>query len=157
MTWDSQIPEIKMLISWVGIRGSIIQPFIPPLEVLLTSWLRIHLFSSGPHNWICLLSYFFFLSFFTAVCLMYDIVWVTDAQHSDSECFKFHYTHISYKILAVFHVLYSIFLQLSYFIHNSLYLLTPALILSLPCSLPTLVTTSLSPISVSLFIFCYIH
>ena len=62
-----------------------------------------------------------------------------------------------YKILAIFSVLYNISLQLIYYIHSSLYFLIPPPILLLPPSLPTLVTTSLFLISVTLFLFCYIH
>ena len=54
--------------------------------------------------------------------------------------------------LAVFPVLYGISLLL-YFIHNSLYFLTPIPVLSLS----PLVTISVFSVSVSLFPFCYIH
>jgi len=54
-------------------------------------------------------------------------------------------------------VLYNISLQLVYFIHSSLYLLIPYSYLALPPSLFPPVTTSLFCLSVSLFLFCYIH
>ena len=46
---------------------------------------------------------------------------------------------------------------LVYFTHTSLYLLVPYSYFAPPSSLSPLVTTSLFSISVSLFVFCYIH
>ena len=46
---------------------------------------------------------------------------------------------------------------LVYFTHTSLYLLVPYSYFAPPSSLSPLVTTSLFSISVSLFLFCYIH
>ena len=54
-------------------------------------------------------------------------------------------------------MLYNISLQLIYFIHSSLYLLIPYSYLALPPSLFPPVTTSLFCLSVSLFLFCYLH
>ena len=49
------------------------------------------------------------------------------------------------------------YICISYFIHNSLYFLVPyPYIFLLPFLFP-LVITSLSSISVGLFLFCYIH
>ena len=54
-------------------------------------------------------------------------------QHSDSQFLNviLHYSY--YKILAVFPMLYNISLQLTYFVHSSLYLLTPCPYLAPPC------------------------
>ena len=57
----------------------------------------------------------------------------------------------------MFPVLYNIFLQLIYFIHSCLYLLIPYSYLTFRPSLCPLRTTSLFCLSVSLFLFCYIH
>ena len=46
---------------------------------------------------------------------------------------------------------------LFYFTHTSLYLLVPYSYFAPPSSLSPLVTTSLFSLSVSLFLFCYIH
>ena len=64
------------------------------------------------------------------------------------------YTPFSYyKILALFRVLYNIFIFVAYFIHNSLYLLIPYPFIAPPPSLSPPVTTNLFPIAVSLFLF----
>ena len=63
----------------------------------------------------------------------------------------------SYKILAVVAVMCNVCLQLIYFIHSSLYLLISNSYLAPRPSHAPLVSTSLFSISMSLFLFCYIH
>ena len=74
---------------------------------------------------------------FFEVQLIYNIVLVSSVQQSDS---VFLQTLLCYKILALFPALYSIFLQLIYFIHGTLYFLIPYSYLVLP-PLSSLVTT----------------
>ena len=83
------------------------------------------------------------------------ILYVLGVQHSDSQFLKVVLHYSSYEILAVFPVLYNVSLQLVYFIHSSLYLLShyPYLV-PLSC-LSSLVTTRLFSISVRLLFWLY--
>ena len=91
--------------------------------------------------------------------LIYKIILVSGVQHSDLVFYRLYSIKSYYKIMAViiYPVLNNISLLLAYFIQSSLYLLIPYPNMRFPASLSLVVTTDLFPISMSLFLFCYMH